>query len=65
VSKKNNAPASLAAFEENFRTRVSAAPAAAPKPKKAAKALTAVAEAKENNENEMQGYSENFEPEEE
>jgi len=63
VSKKNNAPASLAAFEENFRTRVSAAPAAAPKPKKAAKALTAVAEAKENNENEMQGYSENFESE--
>jgi hypothetical protein len=67
VSKKNNAGASLAAFEENFRSRVSAAPAApAPAPKKAAKkALTAVAEAKNNeNENEMQGYSENFEPEE-
>ncbi len=63
VSKKNNAPASLAAFEENFRTRVSAAPVAPPKPKKAAKALTAVTEAKENNENEMQGYSENFESE--
>jgi hypothetical protein len=68
VSKKNNAPASLAAFEENFRSRVSAAPAAAPKKatKKAAKKpLTAVNEAPENNNNtnNMQGYSENFESE--
>jgi len=61
VSKKNNAPASLAAFEENFRSRVSAAPAAAPK-KEAKKALSAVAEAN-NNANNMQGYSENFESE--
>lgn len=62
VSKKNNAANSLAAFEQNFRSRVTAAPAAPAKAAKAPKkALTAVAEAKENeNENEMQGYEENF-----
>lgn len=67
VSKKNNAPASLARFEQEFRSRVSAAPAAAAKASKkpAKKELTAVAEAKENNNNQnsMQGYSENFESE--
>jgi hypothetical protein len=67
VSKKNNASASLSRFEEEFRSRVSAAPAAPAKaPKKASKKeLTAVAEEKENNNNQnsMQGYSENFESE--
>jgi hypothetical protein len=69
VSKKSNAAASLAKFEENFKGRVSAAPAAAPKAaakKSAAKPLTAVNEAPENNNNNsnsMQGYSENFESE--
>lgn len=66
VSKKSNAANSLAAFEQNFRTRVAEAPAAPAKASKAPKkALTAVAEAKENeneneNENNMQGYEENF-----
>jgi hypothetical protein len=58
VSKKNNAAESLAKFEQNFATRMSMAPAKENKPaKKEMKPLTAV------NENNMQGYSENFESE--
>jgi hypothetical protein len=58
VSKKNNASESLAKFEQNFATRMSMAPAKVNKPvKKEMKPLTAV------NENNMQGYSENFESE--
>jgi hypothetical protein len=60
----------LRSWVENFKTRrpatmASAKKAAKPKTKAAPKALTAVKE--ENEENEMQGYSENFEsePEEE
>lgn len=58
VSKKNNAAESLAKFEQNFATRMSMEPAKVNKPvKKEMKPLTAV------NENNMQGYSENFESE--
>jgi hypothetical protein len=58
VSKKNNAAESLAKFEQNFATRMTMAPAKTNKPAK--KPLTALNEANENN---MQGYSENFESE--
>ena len=61
VSKKPNAAESLAKFEQNFAKRSTAAP---PKvnsaPKKEVKPLSAVNEANENN---MQGYEENFESE--
>jgi hypothetical protein len=58
VSKKNNAAESLAKFEQDFATRMSMEPAKVNKPvKKEMKPLTAV------NENNMQGYSENFESE--
>lgn len=61
VSKKNNAPTSLAKFEQNFRSRVTAAPSKVNMPpKNKMKPLTVLEEANENN---MQGYEENFEPE--
>jgi hypothetical protein len=67
------------AFEENFKTRRPLSLATAKKPRKTKtvkakksnetkttpKPLTAVKEENEKNENEMQGYSENFEPESE
>lgn len=66
--KRSGNEEALRSWVENFKTRrpltmASTKKAAKPKSKAAAKALTAVQE--ENEENEMQGYSENFEPEEE
>jgi hypothetical protein len=67
-AKRTGDEATLRSWVENFKTRrpltmATAKKAAKPKTKAAPKALTAVKE--ENEENEMQGYSENFEPEEE